>query len=56
LLGKSSDAFIYYEQVEERDPVFRCVLARIARLSIKAGPAPEREEFAQMFDDVIVKD
>ncbi|MDH5676089.1 MAG: tetratricopeptide repeat protein, partial [Myxococcales bacterium] len=56
LLGKASDALIYYEQVEERDANFRDVQARIERLGTITSDSDEVDEFDQMFDDMILKD
>jgi tetratricopeptide (TPR) repeat protein len=56
LLGKASEALVWYEKVEERNPSFRDVALRIERLGVKKSPQQETDEFDQMFDDMIVKE
>jgi tetratricopeptide (TPR) repeat protein len=56
LLGKASEALIWYEKVEERNPTFRDVALRIERLGVKKSAQQEVDEFDQMFDDMIVKE
>ena len=56
LLGKSTDALVWYEKVEERDPHFRDVIQRIERLGTARTPEQEADEFDEMFDNMILKD
>jgi tetratricopeptide (TPR) repeat protein len=56
LLGKASEALIWYEKVEERDPVFRDVMTRIERLGVKKTMQQEGDEFDAMFDNMILKE
>jgi tetratricopeptide (TPR) repeat protein len=56
LLGKASEALIWYEKVEERDPEFRDVGTRIERLGVKKSEQQEGDDFDAMFDNMIVKD
>ena len=53
---KASEALIWYEKVEERNPTFRDVALRIERLGVKKSAQQEVDEFDQMFDDMIVKE
>ncbi len=56
LLGKASEALVWYEKVEEKSPEFRDVAARIERLGIKKSAQQEGDEFDAMFDNMIIKD
>ena len=56
LMDKNNDALIYYERVEEKDPEFRDVTARIERLGVPRSDAEEADEFDEMFDNMILKD
>jgi tetratricopeptide (TPR) repeat protein len=56
LLGKASEALVFYEKVEEASPGFRDVALRIERLGIKKTDQQETDEFDEMFDSMIVKD
>jgi tetratricopeptide (TPR) repeat protein len=56
LLGKNTDALVWYEKVEERDPHFRDVIQRIERLGTARTPQQEADEFDEMFDNMILKD
>jgi tetratricopeptide (TPR) repeat protein len=56
LLGKASEALVFYEKVEEIDPAFREVSLRIERLGVKKTEQQETDEFDTMFDNMIVKE
>jgi tetratricopeptide (TPR) repeat protein len=56
LLGKASEALVFYEKVEERNPDFRDVSARIERLGHIKSPQQETDEFDAMFDNMIIKE
>jgi tetratricopeptide (TPR) repeat protein len=56
LLGKSSEALIWYEKVDERNPGFRDVHARIERLGKPPTMQQETDEFDEMFDNIIAKE
>jgi tetratricopeptide (TPR) repeat protein len=56
LLGKATDALVWYEKVEERDPTFRDVTTRIERLGFKKSAQQEGDEFDAMFDNMILKE
>jgi tetratricopeptide (TPR) repeat protein len=56
LLGKASEALIWYEKAEERDPSYRDVAARIERLGMIKNAQQEGDEFDAMFDNMIIKD
>src|SRR5262249_53104199 len=56
LLGRASDALVWYEKVEERDPSFRDVSTRIERLGVKKSVQQEGDEFDAMFDSIVLKD
>jgi tetratricopeptide (TPR) repeat protein len=56
LLGNASEALIWYEKVEERNPQYRDVAARIERLGMVKTPTEEVDEFDAMFDNMISKD
>lgn len=56
LLGKNTDALVWYEKVEERDPRFRDVVQRIERLGTARTPEQESDDFDEMFDNMIMKD
>lgn len=56
LLGKLTDALVYYEKVEERNPSFRDVAERIERLGVSKSSNQEEEEFDDLFDNMILKE
>jgi tetratricopeptide (TPR) repeat protein len=56
LSGKASEALIWYEKVEEQNPAFRDVSARIERLGMIKTPQQEGDDFDEMFDSMIIKD
>jgi tetratricopeptide (TPR) repeat protein len=56
LLGKASEALVFYEKVDEVDPTFRDVALRIERLGVKKTEQQEGDEFDAMFDNMIVKE
>lgn len=56
LLGNASEALVWYEKVEERDPQYRDVALRIERLGTVKTQAEEVDEFDAMFDNMIAKD
>ena len=56
LLGKASDALVWYEKVEEKNPEFRDVAVRIERLGHAKTPQQEVDEFDAMFDQMIIKE
>jgi len=56
LLGNASEALIWYEKVEEQNPQYRDVAARIERLGTNKTQAQEVDEFDAMFDNMISKD
>ena len=56
LLGRASEALVYYEKVEELNPGFRDVAARIERLGVTKSAKEEVDEFDTMFENMIVKD
>jgi len=56
LLGNASDALVWYEKVEERNPQYRDVAARIERLGTVKTQNQEVDEFDAMFDNMIAKD
>jgi tetratricopeptide (TPR) repeat protein len=56
LLGKASEALVWYEKVEEQNPEFRDVAARIERLGVAKSEEEEVDEFDEMFDNMILKD
>jgi tetratricopeptide (TPR) repeat protein len=56
LLGKASEALVWYEKVEEENPTFRDVALRIERLGVKKTDEQEGDEFDEMFDNMIVKE
>jgi predicted TPR repeat methyltransferase len=56
LLGKASEALVWYEKVEEQDPTFRDVSARIERLGVAKTPQQEGDDFDNLFDSMILKD
>jgi pilus assembly protein FimV len=56
LLGKASEALVWYEKVDEQNPQFRDVAARIERLGTVKTQSQEVDEFDAMFDNMISKD
>jgi tetratricopeptide (TPR) repeat protein len=56
LLGKASEALIWYEKVEEQDAGFRDVAARMERLGVKKTQQQEVDEIDAMFDNMISKE
>jgi tetratricopeptide (TPR) repeat protein len=56
LLGKLTEALVYYEKVEERNPTFRDVAERIERLGVSKSTSQEEEEFDDLFDNMILKE
>jgi tetratricopeptide (TPR) repeat protein len=56
LLGKLTEALVYYEKVEERSPQFRDVAERIERLGNSKSTNQEEEEFDELFDSMILKE
>lgn len=56
LLGRASEALVYYEKVEELNPAFRDVATRIERLGVIKSEKEEVDEFDTMFENMIVKD
>jgi tetratricopeptide (TPR) repeat protein len=56
LLGKASEALVFYEKVEEANPEFRDVAQRIERLGVKKTEQQETDEFDAMFDNMIAKE
>jgi tetratricopeptide (TPR) repeat protein len=56
LLGKASEALIWYEKVEEQNAEFRDVSGRIERLGVIKSEQQEVDEFDEMFDNMILKE
>jgi tetratricopeptide (TPR) repeat protein len=56
LLGQAPDALVWYRKVQDRNPHFRNVDARIARVGSTRNEQQEVEEFDAMFDNLIMKD
>jgi tetratricopeptide (TPR) repeat protein len=56
LLGSAGEALVWYEKVEEQNPQFRDVAARIERLGNVKTQAQEVDEFDAMFDNMISKE
>ncbi len=56
LSTRASEALVWYEKVEERNPQFRDVAARIERLGNVKSQAEEGDEFDTMFDNMISKE
>jgi tetratricopeptide (TPR) repeat protein len=56
LSGRGSEALVWYEKVEERNPQFRDVAARIERLGNVKTQAEEGDEFDTMFENMIAKE
>lgn len=56
-LGENtSEALVWYEKVEERNPTFRDVNLRIERIGTVKTHAQEGDEFDTMFDNMISKE
>lgn len=56
LLGKSNEALVWYEKVDERRPGFREANQRIERIGKPPSPQEETDEFDEMFDNLISKE